>query len=649
VTFKLGAYDHSAPLVIDPLLTYVSYLGGSGDDGGNAVAVDSDGSAIVAGNTYSLDFPVKAAFQPESFGQGDVFITKVNPTGTALVYSTYAGGSSVDQGYGIAIDPGGNVYVTGTTGSTDFPVTAGAFQTTYNGTILSAFVTALDRSGGLIYSTFLGGPGGYSIGSAIAVNGSGNAYITGRTSAANFPVTQGAYLTNPGTVSSTIAFVSQLNDTGTALVYSTYLPPVTYIGEAIVLDASANAYVAGGISPNPSCLSGDPCGFLLKLNSDGTALDFSASIDLGDKPDNSGDVSDSTSAVSIATEANGLTHVLGQYKTHESGPNSFLANIDVSGSTLSLKIFNAPTRLNGLALAPSGNLFVTGFANIPTTPGAFQTGGCCNVLAELDPTGTTIFYSTHLTSSSCFDQGRSVAADAFGSAYVTGYTSASDFPVTPGVFQPSFGGGSGDAGYADAFVARIVPAPTVSPTLTATATATATATPTPTVFPTTPRTPLPTHAPTVTIRATPTPTATATATLTVTPTPTPTATPIGPVTYSTEALKFPTRRVGTVSALKFVTMSNPKKNKSSVAITGVAALLESPPILCFVPTGGPPCGFGIDVAKTTCVAGLSVAAGKSCRVAILFSPTMSGPWTGLLHITGNMTNPGSITLIGAGR
>jgi hypothetical protein len=184
VTFKLGAYDRSAALIIDPLLTYVSYLGGSDDAFGYGIGVDSEGDAIVVGTTLSTDFPVVGAFQPNLFGGFDAFITKVNPDGTELIYSTYAGGSNSDAASAVGIDSKGNAYVTGSTQSADFPVTVGAFQTTFTGSPTSAFVIGLNSDGGLIYSTFLDGPG-FSDGGAVAVSSSGNAYVTGETDGVN--------------------------------------------------------------------------------------------------------------------------------------------------------------------------------------------------------------------------------------------------------------------------------------------------------------------------------------------------------------------------------------------------------------------------------------------------------------------------------
>jgi len=157
VAFAVASYDTTRALVIDPLLTYTSYLGGTGGDQGVSIAVDqSDGSAWVTGTTTSTDFPVTGdALQTTNFGSSDIFITKISADGSGTSYSTYAGGSEADQAAGIAIDPSGNVYVTGLTLSSDFPISLGAFQETLNGT-QDAFVLALDRTGALIYSTLLG-------------------------------------------------------------------------------------------------------------------------------------------------------------------------------------------------------------------------------------------------------------------------------------------------------------------------------------------------------------------------------------------------------------------------------------------------------------------------------------------------------------
>src|SRR5438477_2498195 len=193
VGFQVAAYDQNRPLVIDPTLVYATYLGSSGWDYGSGIAVDAAGSAYVTGSTSSADFPTANALQAAKAGFQNAFVTKLNPTGSALVYSTYLGGSRGDEGFGIAVDAAGSAYVTGGTGSADFPTTAGAFQTTYGGG--DAFVTKLNATGtALVYSTYLGGSRGDG-GFGIAVDAAGSAYVTGSTNSTDFPTTPGAIQT----------------------------------------------------------------------------------------------------------------------------------------------------------------------------------------------------------------------------------------------------------------------------------------------------------------------------------------------------------------------------------------------------------------------------------------------------------------------
>ncbi|HEY6804871.1 MAG TPA: SBBP repeat-containing protein [Pyrinomonadaceae bacterium] len=180
VGFEVGPYDHNLPLVIDPVLIYSSFLGGTDADQGLAIAVDAQGNAYLTGTTSSIDFPVSSAFQPGLGQFSDAFVVKINPAGTGLVYSTYLGANGDDSGNAIAVDSQGNAYVAGSTGSGSFPTTPGSFQTSKDGS-LDAFVTKLAPSGSsLVYSTFTGGDN-IDVINGIAVGPSGIAYITGRT------------------------------------------------------------------------------------------------------------------------------------------------------------------------------------------------------------------------------------------------------------------------------------------------------------------------------------------------------------------------------------------------------------------------------------------------------------------------------------
>ncbi len=256
VGLQLAAYDTSRPLIVDPVLSYSTFLGGGGNDIARSVAADSDGNAYVTGQTTSLNFPTTSgAFQTVRGFGNDVFVTKLNPSGSALVYSSYLGGNDFDTGNAISIDANGNAYVTGTTKSADFPTTPGAFQPALG--IGFGFVTKLDATGStLVYSTYLGAG---AQGAGIAVDAQGNAYMTGQTGSAMFPTTPGAFqpVFGGGPVD---AFVMKLNADGSALVYSTYLGGSNVeVGGGIAVDTGGNAYVTGGTDstnfPTASTLS----------------------------------------------------------------------------------------------------------------------------------------------------------------------------------------------------------------------------------------------------------------------------------------------------------------------------------------------------------------------------------------------------------
>jgi beta-propeller repeat-containing protein len=222
-------------------LIYSTYLGGSSDDGPHGVAVDGFGNAYVTGETYSTDFPTVNPIQPALHGNQDVFVFKLNASGSALVYSTYLGGKQADFGYDIAVDGSGNAYVTGFTASADFP-TANPLQPKIRGG-QDAFVAKLNAAGSaLVYSTYLGGTNNDE-GVGIRADRSGNAYVTGYTLSTDFPTANALQVTNHGGAD---AFVAELNAHGSALTYSTYFGGSSNdYGRRITVDSSGNVYWTG--------------------------------------------------------------------------------------------------------------------------------------------------------------------------------------------------------------------------------------------------------------------------------------------------------------------------------------------------------------------------------------------------------------------
>ena len=241
--FQVSSYDPSYPLIIDPTLSYSTYLGGRSGDVGYGIAVDVSGNAYVTGYTSSTNFPTQNPYQGTKPGYYAAFITKLSSSGNAFAYSTYLGGSSGDVGYGIAVDVSGNTYITGETDSTNFP-TQNPYQGAYGGGPADAFITKLSSSGSaLSYSTYLGGSSG-DVGYGIAVDVSGNAYITGGTESRGFPTQDPYQETYAG--GSYDVFITKLSSSGNALSYSTYLGGSDRdYGYGIAVDDSGNAYVTG--------------------------------------------------------------------------------------------------------------------------------------------------------------------------------------------------------------------------------------------------------------------------------------------------------------------------------------------------------------------------------------------------------------------
>lgn len=391
-------------------LIYATYLAGSTTAAGNApttvalrIAVDRAGAAYIVGSTDTINFPVTpGTAQPLNKGADDLFVAKLNPTGTALVYATYLGGSGNESAQagipGIAVDPAGNAYISGGTNSRNFPVTQGALQPAYAGGGADAFVTKLDPLGStIVYSTYLGSPG-TDAANALAIDASGNAYITGVTDSAGFLKTSAAFQTTYGGGEND-AFLAKLNPTGTALAYATLLGGSG--GDApfgLAVDAAGNAYVAGvTASPNfPTTAQAfqKPAGggdaFVTKFNPTGTALVYSTCLG-GTKDD---------LAYSIALDNAGNAIVAGGTESPD-----FPVTADAFQSGL------------GLIRRGAGRLAAAAF------------------LTKLNPAGTTLTYSTFFGGSSN-EAATAVALDAQGNALLTGVASSINFPRTTATYEP---------------------------------------------------------------------------------------------------------------------------------------------------------------------------------------------------------------------
>jgi hypothetical protein len=468
VSFIVAEYDRSKPLVIDPVLSYSTYLGGIQGDGGASIAVDSSGNAYITGSTSSANFPTANALQPALAGEFNAFVTKLNASGSALVYSTYLGGSSDDGGTGIAIDSSGNAYITGSTSSANFP-TANALQPALAGEF-NAFITKLNASGSaLVYSTYLGGSFSDQ-GNGIAVDSLGNAYVTGLTSSTNFPT---ANALQPALAGDVNAFVTKVNASGSALVYSTYLGGnQADSARGIAVDSSGNAYVTGLASspdfptvapfqPSLACAFGNV--FVSKFNASGSALIYSTYLG-GSGGEDEGDF-----GTGIAVDGSGNAYLTGfvsstnfptmnafQPSLGGASGNAFVSKFNASGTALvySTYLGGSGTEVSGdeglgIAVDDSGNAYVVGWTsstNFPTANAvqpAYGGGSFDAFVTEFNSTGSALIYSTFLGGSN-YDAADGIAVDSSGNAYVTGETESTNFP-TANAFQPTYGGGAEDA------------------------------------------------------------------------------------------------------------------------------------------------------------------------------------------------------------
>lgn len=624
IGFKVGAYDHTQPLILDPILTYSSYLGGTGIDAGLRITADAAGNAYVAGVTTSTDFPATSGTLPSHVGAQscylpttsssrsvpcpDVFVTKLNPTGTALLYSTYLGGTGADFATGISVDASGDAIVMGSTASRDFPTTPGAFQTA-SPNRGKVFAAKLGPGGStLVFSTYLGGSND-DIASAGTTDSSGSIYVTGITFSTDFPTTAGAYRYDHNTTTLCSyagkiytcpdPFVAKLNASATSLAYATYVGSGgDAVPMAIAVDATGNAYLTGLAPPfypvTPGAYQTPTAGafnaFVTKLNSTGTSAIYSTL--LGGSAE--------TLGMGIAADSAGNAYLAGATTSHDfpvasafrpgfgggscgssqqpfDCPDAFVTKLNPTGSAVVYSTYLGGSDYDiafGITSDSNGNAYVTGATgslDFPTASPvqAYFGGGSCAVkdskgnpvafscpnafLTRLNASGTATF-STYLGGAGG-DIGFGVAADSSASAYLTGATISADFPtVTP--IQGHL------AGLADAFAVKI-----------ATSTGTGSA-----------------------------------------------------VTLSTTNLDFGQQPVGLASSLKTLTLSN--TGDARLNITSITA-------------------SGDFTQTNHC--GSSLLASSSCEISVSFKPAAAGDRSGDLTITHDATgSPHKVALSGKG-
>jgi hypothetical protein len=538
VAFEVAKYDAARPLVIDPTVVFSTYLGGGLADGAFGVTTDSSGNVYVTGGTTSTStssppFPIRpnpGAYQTAfggaqapctsafAFECGDAFVAEFSNSGSSLVYATYLGGNSKDEGRGIVVDALGNAYICGTTNSSNFP-TLNGLPAGFTGTT-DAFLAELNPTGSaLLYSTLLGGSGGaantgVTVGYFLALDSSNNVYVAGSTNASDFPTTPG--VVQPSCASCTAtpaepdAFITKLNSTLTgtqSLIYSTFLGGSgASRAFSIAVDSTDNAYVAGAttamdfpVMPNLNPIQpagfgggGTTCGpilnvvcgdaFVTKLNPTATAIVYSTYLG-GKGEDGAASIvvdGSGNAYVSGGTDSNNFPTTAGAFQTTFGGGaascsktggacgDAFLVKINPAGTALVYGTYLGGTGDDlalGLQVDAAGDAYVTGVtdsANFPTTANALQTTGygggttaanCMDTqlcgdafFVVVDPTGSRQLLSTYFGGSGD-DAGTGLFIDSSGNVVVSGFTDSANFPTT-GAFQMKYGGAN------DAFLAK---------------------------------------------------------------------------------------------------------------------------------------------------------------------------------------------------
>jgi hypothetical protein len=617
VRIQLGAYDAQQPLIIDPVLSYATYLGGATNQTLAGIAVDSSAFAYITGFTSSSDYPVTAGVVQGTPAntKSSVIVTKLKQDGSGLVYSTLLSGSGPlgDVGRAIAVDSAGDAYIVGFTSSTDFPITSGkAYQTVNRGG--GGFFTELDPAGAtLLYSTYLSGTGIDRL-QAVAVDTAGNAYITGATTSTDFPLVTGTAIQNINNVTGSqigTAFLSRINPNQVglgSLVYSTFLGGTKEdSGLGVAVNSSNNAFITGYTKSSDFPMTATNTGFQTTLKNTIGGNAFVARVDtsqpdalvystfLGGAPNGSGSNPGEVGSA-IALGSSGDAYITGySYATDyplvgaldsvSNTPNqkTIVSRLDTTKSGAASLVYSSyfgGTRLTllgsspgvdlgfGIAVDPAGNIYLAGTsrsADFPVTPGAPQStiAGTQNAfVAELNPAGSAVLFGTFLGGSIEAANGIALDHATPANAFVAGITSG-NFPTTTGAFQTVDNVSS--TSNTDGFVAKLSPGAVTG------------------VF----------------------------------------ATP--------STLNFGTQPLNIASTPKIVTLLN--LSSSAIAITG--------------PTFSGPNSIDFSQPSTTC--GATLAAGSSCTYSVVFTPTVSGSESATMSIIdSDASSPQIVALTGIG-
>jgi hypothetical protein len=506
-SLSVGSYDRTRALIIDPTVTYATFLGGSSDDAVFGVALDQAGNSYLTGETSSPDFPQMPANQRQfNSSMSLAFVSKIDGSGK-LISSTYLGGTQGDIGYGIAVDSAGNIYVAGSTASPDFPTTQNAYQPgctqTATGGCSRAFLTKLNSSGQMQYSTYLGGDT-IDYGLAVAIDDSGHAWVAGAATSLNFPVTAGAaqtgclYIRNPNSPNwCSDPFVAKFDTTlsGTAsLIYSTYAGDTGSPGTgaaAIAVDGRGNAYIvgsttAGDFNPTPGAYNapGGAYGevFVTEINPTGSKFLYTAFVGGG-------------GGFGIAVDAQGEAYVSGSassgfhgtagayQQTVRGNSDAFVVKLNAAGSLPIYATLLGGTGTNddetayAIKLDSSGSAYIAGVTDNADFPLAHATsgygGGKDAFVAQLSPSGSQLLFSTYIGGSAEDDAYALALNPGSGDVFVGGASDSADFlnhvysnglgGAYPNVFPPSLQATHGaGASLSDGFLVRISPRPFLS-------------------------------------------------------------------------------------------------------------------------------------------------------------------------------------------